>query len=333
MGDYSHIDQLLQSPSTVPLGDVFMSQGIPITDKKIRRYVKHKGQAAPATTEGQMSLPPDRAGGRSARSPKADDGAAHPWSPSTADETTPEPDKGRSTSKLTELLRELTQREEQIANLKLQIQVGEDQISNLKRQIHLETAISKLPQKDAAGFQDSPEGGTKTSPRQSTQQAATATAPAPAPEILAVREANAKKEWRTVTIRESLLQPYQQEPNPFEDAFKAAVEPGRAAALLSLNDPILGPGAWLSEDDNNEPLPQATPVDGKARRTNLLARQFRALHPMAAVPTVATVVGRLGDPPQDMEQFLAAWTQPRLATSMLLRTGLAPSVGIPGAYW
>lgn len=37
VGDYSHIDQLMWSPSKVP-------QGIPITDDKIRRYVRRKAR-------------------------------------------------------------------------------------------------------------------------------------------------------------------------------------------------------------------------------------------------------------------------------------------------
>jgi hypothetical protein len=266
VGDYSHIDQLRQSRSRVPLGDVFLSRGIPITNKKIRRYMRYKGQKAPEPTEGQVSPPPDRTRGSSSRPAQDDDEAAHPWSLSTADKTSSEPDKGRSSSRLAELLRQCTQGEDEIANLKLQMQVRQDQVADLKRRIQLETAISKLPQKD------------------------------PAPEILAVREANSKQEWRAVTIRD----------------FRPVGGPRPAAAPahthLSVDDTIFSPGARVGD---------------KVKRKAVIARQFRALYPwVKSIATVAAAVGNeLDDPHRDLgHSSLAMWTP--MSMPMPGRTGL-----------
>lgn len=335
LGDYSHVDQLMQSPSTVPLGDVFMSQGIPITNNKIRRYIKNKGQKAPATAESHISTPT-----HGTKGPSAKDGeAVHIHSPSTADETDPEPDKGRSSSKLTKLFKQLSQVEGQVAQLKLQIEEEET------------ARLSKRAQKDAAGgspdpatHKEQPRGGFR---HQQATAATPAAPPVPAPEILAVmREANAKKEWRTVTIRDLQLQPYRQEPNPFEEAFKAAVKPGRAAApppalafsLFNADDDFFSLlGFPRGDSDDTQPL--AAPSDGKTKRTNILARQFRALHPesMFAVPAAGSN-NKLGDVLDgaftlDLEPFLASWTHP-ISTSMPLRTGFTPghSVMLPGSF-
>lgn len=305
VGDYSHIDQLMQAPSKVPLGDVFMSQGIPITDDKIRRYVRHKGKKVPAAAESQVPPPP-----ASTRDPStsgrllADDEAAHLWSPPTADETTPEPDNGSSTSRLMELERQATQSEEQLLNL--------------RREIAL-IMMSNARKRDAAGPKDSLDRGKRTGPQQTTRQQprtqphfhirtsqkqdeskgpghvppqhAAKAAKAPAPEILAVREANAKKSWRTVTINGA------EETNPFEESFKAAMQPNRATAYAQLRiDEPFGPGAWA------DVLPPAAPVDGKARRTNLLGRQFRALYP--EVESSAAVAAVTASEPDDLHRGL-----------------------------
>lgn len=284
VSDYSHIDQLMQAPSKVPLGDVFMSQGIPITNDKIRRYVRHKGKKVPAAAESQVSPPPaSRRDHPTSGRLLADDEAAHPWSPPTADETTPEPDNGSPTSRLMKLLRELRQREDQVANLRLKIEFETKRVSNIL-------------ERDAAGPQDSLDRGKRARPQQTTQQQprtqphyhirtsqkqeeskspgdvqpqqAVKAAKAPAPEILAVMEANAKKSWRTVTINGA------EETNPFEESFKAAMQPNRATAHAQLGiDEPFGPGARA------DVLLPAAPVDGKARRTNLLGKQFRALYP------------------------------------------------------
>lgn len=308
VGDYSHIDQLMQAPSKVPLGDVFMSQGIPITDDKIRRYVRHKGKEVPAAAGSQVSPPP-----ASTRDPSTsgrllvDDEAAHPWSPPIADETAPEPDNGSSTSRLMELLRELRQRE--------------DQIANLRRKIELETkSMSNILERNAVGLQDSLDRGKRTGPQQTTlQQPQTQphyytrtsqkqeeskgpghvppqqAAKAPAPEILAVREANAKKSWRTVTINGA------EETNPFEESFKAATQPNRAPAYArSRIDETFGPGAWA------DVLPLAALRDGKARRTSLLGRQFRALYP--EVESSAAVATVTASEPDDLHRGLVQFS-------------------------
>lgn len=331
VGDYSHIDQLMQAPSKVPLGDVFMSQGIPITDDKIRRYVRHKGQKVPAAAESHVSPPP-----ASTRDPStsgrllADDEAAHPWSPPTADEATPEPDNGSSTSRLMELLREVRQREDQIANLRLKIELETKRVSNIL-------------ERDAAGLQDSLDQGKHTRPQQTTQQQprtqphyhtrtsqkqkeskgpghytpqqAVKATKAPAPEILAVREANAKKSWRTVTINGA------EETNPFEESFKAAMQPNRATAHAQLRiDEPFGPGAWA------DVLPPAAPLDGKARRTNLLSRQFRALYP--ELESSATAAATASEPEGGFAIFSEGWMP---TPTPPLRTGLTP--GATGNMW
>lgn len=331
VGDYSHIDQLMQSPSKVPLGDVFMSRGIPITDDKIRRYVRHKGKKVLEAGESQVSPPPASTRDHSTSGRVlADDEAAHPWSPSIADETTPEPDNGSSKSRLMELLRELRKREEQIVNLRLNIEL------ETKR-------VSDILERDAAGPQDSLDRGKRTRPQQTTlqqpqtqphyhirssreqeeskglghvpPQQAVKAAKAPAPEILAVREANAKKSWRTVTINGA------EETNPFEESFKAAMQPNRATAHTQLRiDEPFGPGAWA------DVLPPAAPVDGKARRTNLLGRQFRALYP--ELESSATAAATASEPEGGFaifsEVFIPMPTPP-------LRTGLTP--GATGNMW
>lgn len=321
VGDYSHIEQLIQAPSKVPLGDVFMSQGIPITDDKIRRYVRHKGRKVPSAAESQVSPPP-----ASTRDPStsgrllADDEAAHPWSPSTADETTPEPDNGSSTSRLMELMRQLRQSYKQISNLKLEIEL--ERVSNKRK-------------RDAAGPQDSLDRGQRTGPQQTTQQQprtqpnyhirtsqtqeeskgpghvppqqAEKAAKAPAPEILAVREANAKKSWRTVTINGA------EETNPFEESFKAAMQPNRATAHAQLRiDEPFGPGAWA------DVLPPAAPADGKARRTNLLGRQFRALYPEveSSVAVAAVTASEPDDLHRGLWQFSPLILKPGAADKM-----------------
>lgn len=321
VGDYSHIDQLMQAPSKVPLGDVFMSQGIPITDDKIRRFVRHKGKKVPAAAESQVSPPP-----ASTRDPStsgtllADDEAAHSWSPPTADETTPEPDNSSPTSRLMELSRQLRQSYEQIADLKLEIE--------LER-------MSNVPKREAAGSQDSLDRGKRTGPQKTTQQQprtqphynirtsqkqdeskspghvphqqAVKAAKAPAPEILAVREANAKKSWRTVTINGA------DETNPFEESFKAAMQPNRATAHAQLRiDEPFDPGAWA------DVLPPAAPVGGKARRTNLLGRQFRALYPEveSSAAVAAVTASEPDDPHRGMWQFSPLILKPGAADKM-----------------
>lgn len=323
VGDYSHItDQLMQAPSKVPLGDVFMSQGIPITDDKIRRYVRHKGKKVPAAAESQVPPPP-----ASTRDPStsgrvlADDPAAHPWSPPTADETTPEPDNGSSTSRLMELERQAEQ--------------GEKQLRRLRAEIAM-IRMSNERKRDAAGSQDILDRGKRTGPQQTTQQQprtqphyhirtsqkqdeskgpghvppqqAVKAAKAPAPEILAVREANAKKSWRTVTINGA------EETNPFEESFKAAMQPNRAAADAQLWIDKFGPGAWA------DLLPPAAPVDGKARRTNLLGRQFRALYPEveSSAAVAAVTASEPDDPHQGLGQFSVEWISPPIRTGVTL---------------
>lgn len=323
LGDYSHVDQLMQSPSTVPLGDVFMSQGIPITDDKIRRYMKHKGQKAPVTTESHISTPPDGTGDHPDRSPKDDEAT-------TDEKKDPEPDKRRPSSKLMELLEQLRQQEDHIAKLKLQIQ---DETARLSKRRH---DVDK--RRNDVDVRES---------QQATTAPAAPAAPAPAPEILAVREANAKKEWRTVTIRDLQLQPYRQEPNPFEEAFKAAVKPGRPAPppfALSCFDHNEGDGFFsltgFLRGDSDDTQPLAAPSDGKAKRTNILARQFRALHPesMFAVPAAGgnNKPGDLLDRAftLDLEPFLASWWTYPMSTSTPLQTGFTPghSIMVPGPF-
>lgn len=316
LGDYSHVDQLMQSPSTVPLGDVFMSQGIPITNDKIRRYMKHKGQKAPATAESHISTPPDGTGDHPARSPKDTEAT-------TDEKKDPEPEKRRSSSKLMELLEQLRQQEDHIAKLKLQIQ---EETARLSKRRH-----------------DVDKRRNDVDVRESQQATTAPAAPAPAPEILAVREANAKKEWRTVTIRDLQLQPYRQEPNPFEEAFRAAVKPDRAAAdafglsLFTLPDDFFSI-LEFPRGDTDDTQPLAAPLDGKAKRTNILARQFRALHPESMFAVPAAGGNKPGDLLDraftlDLEPFLASWTYP-MSTSMPLRTGFTPghSIMLPGPF-
>lgn len=334
LGDYSHVDQLMQSPSTVPLGDVFMSQGIPITNNKIRRYMKHKGLKAPATTESHISTPPDGTGDHPVRSPK-DDEATHNLSPSIDDEKDPKPDKRRPSSKLMELLAQLRQQEDHIAKLKVQIQGETARLSKRRHDVdkHRRDVDIRASQKTGEPQQAPAAPAAPAPPAVSAPPAASAAPPVPAPEILAVREANAKKEWRTVTIRDLQLQPYRQEPNPFEEAFKAAVKPGRPAAkpfalsVFDNNDDGFFSLLGFPRGDNDDAQPLAAPSGGKAKRTNILAKQFRALHPesMFAVPAIGgSKLGDVQNGALDLEPFLASWWTLPMSTSMPLRTGLTP---------
>ncbi|KAK2605381.1 hypothetical protein N8I77_008220 [Diaporthe amygdali] len=101
----------------------------------------HKGKRVRAAAESQVSHEPD----------------THPITPSTTNDTTPEPDNGRSPSKLIKLLKEAEQKMNQIKELSLQIELERER-------------LSRVLQRDAAGPQDSLDQGTQTSPQQTTQQ-------------------------------------------------------------------------------------------------------------------------------------------------------------------
>lgn len=225
-----------------------------------------------------------------------------------------------------------------------ELRQGEDQFVNLKLKIELETKrVSNILERDAAGPQDSLDREQRTRPQQTTlqqpqtephyhihtshkqeeskgprhvpPQQAVKAAKAPAPEILAVREANAKKSWRTVTINGA------EETNPFEESFKAAMQPYRATAHAQLRiDEPFGPGAWA------DVLAPAAPVDGKARRTNLLSRQFRALYP--ELESSATAAATASEPEGGFAVFSEGFI--RMCTPPL-GTGLTP--GATGNMW
>lgn len=234
-----------------------------------------------------------------------------------------------------------------------------DELANLK--LIVESCSAKLSYtlaRDAAERQDSFDWGTHVSPQRTTQQQpraqphfhthtsqqpekcksrgyitpqqATAAAPAPAPEILAVREANAKMSWRTVTINGAdrlgdLQQPYHREPNPFEDSFREAVQPDRAMAHAHLSiDDLFGRGPY------RDMPPPAGPVDGKARRKDLLIRQFQTLYRevKSSLAADTATASEPDDPHRGMGRFSVGWMPTPIPP---IRTGLTP--GATGNMW